>query len=407
MGEASIYARVRAGERPLYFAHVPKTAGTSFYAVLDRYFAERDICPWNTRNYLATEPRERWQGYQLYRGHFGWRLHELLDREPWMITMMRDPLQREISALHHGMRDLKMRANLPATLCEFVKLPDAHSRMANAYRDYLTRHEQGVPTEVWVASAKQTIDECAFVGLAERFDDSMALLAYKLGWWPSEDSVLQNVKPDAQRTPIPESTLEVIRDAVAPTYAVYDHAVQRFEREMSEMHSDLLRNRYRERSEAAPRVDNLLFRFDEPFCGGGWLAADPVARQEGVPMLWSGSGKESWLRLPLRTERDLMLQVHLGNAVDVEVLESLTLTVNGAPVPMTLKSITGRQVLATARLPADVLRRDSQETLLTFRVARTKSWHDLDPSSLDNQQRGVAFCQLKVEPCRVPATGSM
>jgi len=399
MGEASIYERVRSGERPLYFAHVPKTAGTSFYAVLDRYFAARDICPWTTSNYLATEPRERWQGYQLYRGHFGRRLHELLDREPWMITMMRDPLQREISALHHSLRDREAKANLPATLCEFVRLPDARQRMANAFRDYLTRHEPGVATEVWIESAKQTIDECEFVGLAERFDDSMALLAYKLGWWPSEGVVARNVRPATQRAPIPEDTLEIIRDVVAPTNAVYEHAVQRFERDLSEMHTDLLRHRYRERTALTPRADNLLFRFDEPFCGGGWLAADPVARQEGVPMLWSGPGNESWLRLPLRTDRDLSLQVHLGNAVDVEVLESMTLTVNGAPVPMALKSITGRQVLATARLPADVLRRDPHETLLTFRVARTKSWNDLDESSLDKQPRGVAFCQLKVEPC--------
>jgi len=403
MAEASIYERVRADERPLYFAHVPKTAGTSFYAVLDRYFPVARVCPWNTPDHLDAQPRERWQGYQLYRGHFGWRLHERLDRDPWMITMMRDPLQREISAIHHGMRDVQMRAHLPNTLCEFVRLPDARERMAKAYRDYLVRHHDGMSVEQWVEGAKQALDQCLFVGLAERFDDAIALLAYKMGWWPSEHVAPHNVKPDHQRVEIPADTLEILRDVVAPTNAIYEHAVQRFDRDLRDMHRDLLDQRYRDHGSDEPAVDHLLLRFDQPFRGGGWLSADQAASQHGMPMLWSGPGTESWLRLRLRTDRDLSLQVHIGNAVSQQVVESLALTVNGAPVPMTLRSISGRQVLGTANLPVDVLRRGDADTLLTFRVDQTRSWHQLDASCPDTLQRGVAFCQLKVEPSATTA----
>lgn len=402
MGEASIYERVRAGERPLYFAHVPKTAGTSFYAVLDNYFAADQICPWNTPDFLESEPREQWQGYQLYRGHFGWLLHELLEQEPWMITMMRDPLQREISAIHHGMRDVEMRKHLPATLCEFVRLPDAPGRMAKAYRDFLAKNVRGT-TDEWIHSAKQALDDCVFVGLTERFDDSMALLAYKLGWWPSEHVEPHNVKPKVQRDAIPEDTLAILREAVGPTYELYEHSVARFERDLRDMHADLLSRHYREQTMHAPRSDRLLLRFDEAIRGSGWHAIEPLTRQLGLPMRWTGPGNESRLHLKLRTDRALSLQIHIGSAVHEDVLSSLTLHVNGVPVPMSLRPISGRQVVATAELSPAVLRRDPCETVLSLRVASTRSWQQIDPTCDDTLPRGIAVCQLKVEPSPVAA----
>jgi len=89
---------------PLFFMHIPKTAGMSMRQYLNEQYHPEEICP-----------AERWQdlaggargvaSYRLVRGHFRYNLRELVAPGAHMLVVLRDPLRRTVSALRHLARD--------------------------------------------------------------------------------------------------------------------------------------------------------------------------------------------------------------------------------------------------------------------------------------------------------------
>lgn len=97
--------------RPIFFCHIPKTAGTSLRTAFERAFGPDEIVPQvaqirqNGGLYpsveavvatLASNPVP----VRLLRGHYHYSLHEALD-EPIKIVVLREPVARTISALKH------------------------------------------------------------------------------------------------------------------------------------------------------------------------------------------------------------------------------------------------------------------------------------------------------------------
>src|SRR5580698_4582373 len=95
----------RTGSRaPLFFMHIPKTAGMSMRQYLSNQYEADEICP-----------AERWQdlldlrrdvgSYSLVRGHFRYNLRQLIAPDARMLVVLREPLRRTVSALRHLGRD--------------------------------------------------------------------------------------------------------------------------------------------------------------------------------------------------------------------------------------------------------------------------------------------------------------
>lgn len=88
----------------IYFLHIPKTAGTSFYSFLDHHFQKEDIFPyltWNEmrRNYKSFEELRKLKKFKLIRGHFGFTSKFSKNRK--VVTFFRDPVTRTVSQLQH------------------------------------------------------------------------------------------------------------------------------------------------------------------------------------------------------------------------------------------------------------------------------------------------------------------
>lgn len=392
MAGKSPYQRVLDGERALYFNHIPKTAGTSFYAVLDQRFAAAATCPFVGGVHLNEEPKERWQGYQLYRGHFGMRLREKLDDDPWMITMLREPFAHELSSLRHRMRARRLYPEMPQTLAAALEHPVNQHALGMDYIGSLASGYASMSVEEQIATACRTLDRCLFVGVTERFDDSMALLAYTMGWPLPDDVGRRNERPKDQAQEVPEGVVAAIEQRIGPARAIYEHACARFARDLTAMHRDLLGRLQREELAADEPRSELLLRFDRPLVGTGWHA--PCHAHGEIPMRWTGPGKESDLELRLATDRDLDLKVHLGDVASEAIARSLTLAVNDVPVALSLSSMGGRQMLAAGRVPATALQRRQPLTRLRFGVDETVS----PASDGADPARGVAFCQLMLRP---------
>src|ERR1700723_3870236 len=83
---------------PLFFMHIPKTAGMSMRQYLDNQYPADEICP-----------AERWQDlldigrdvgtYRLVRGHFRYNLRQLAAPDARVLVVLREPLRRTVSAL--------------------------------------------------------------------------------------------------------------------------------------------------------------------------------------------------------------------------------------------------------------------------------------------------------------------
>ena len=183
------------------FLHLPKTAGTTLKTcIYDEYAVEdgwtrgwvRDgiyYFPYGFRK--AKRPRftravRETLGRDDVRavvGHFWFGLHRLVPRPSFYVTLLRDPVERVVSLYHHLLRE---EAELldGVSLHEFV----TELRLREVDNDQ-TRRIAGVEPpfgavdEAVLELAKRNLAErFAFVGVTERFDESLLALKRRLGW---------------------------------------------------------------------------------------------------------------------------------------------------------------------------------------------------------------------------------
>jgi hypothetical protein len=115
-------------DRALFFLHLPKTAGTSLRELLSCRFAPTDILA-----FLRSDSRELLSRklasvgrHRFVHGHMPYALVDRFERRPFVLTVLRDPVDRAVSAFHY------MRRMAPAVEQAFK---DGSTSAARA-RDY-------------------------------------------------------------------------------------------------------------------------------------------------------------------------------------------------------------------------------------------------------------------------------
>jgi len=248
-------AEERAPQVPtqVLFIHIPKTAGTTFTAVLDRQFEAEEICPAYYWRELLQIPRRELLGYSLIRGHFDYSVTELL-RDVRVITMLRDPVARTLSHYrymasldHHPLREVYAALPLPDVLED----PELSRNMANLQTALIGRDsdleqmrrqlaQEAPPIYPWenrpgarspsLARARERLSTVAFVGLQERFDDSLMLLADTFGWSPPEGVARLNATPEVEQgSPVSSEWIAAARQANPLDMELYEIAADLFE----------------------------------------------------------------------------------------------------------------------------------------------------------------------------------
>src|SRR5215204_3175629 len=89
----------------IFFIHIPKTAGVSFKAVLRDAFGKESICPIAYEADFFRRPSENLHHYRVFSGHHSYYLARILPGPLKILTFLRDPIRRAISAYTHVMRD--------------------------------------------------------------------------------------------------------------------------------------------------------------------------------------------------------------------------------------------------------------------------------------------------------------
>ncbi len=241
----------------LVFVHIPKTAGTTLRTILEAHFRpEETYQPYHTAELERVRPGEL-DAYRFVRGHLFYDvLRRLLTGTPTCITFLRDPIERTLSAYGHVKNHFDPREHVwtdGMDLEEYVySLPaqcdtNIQTRMLGAVLDCtdgvawpeaLRREmdEAVLGMHVRAADAMRVLDEIAFFGVAERFDDSLALLAHMLGLRVPQTSIRRNVALRRQaRDLAPRHVLDRLVELNQEDIELYSYAARTFETRFSQM----------------------------------------------------------------------------------------------------------------------------------------------------------------------------
>ena len=183
-------------QKPLFFLHLPRTAGTTIDAILERHFAPQEVLKvYDAQEYgkHRTHSQEELAGYRYITGHLlltGMAPPTFCDTEVDVFTLLREPIGRLVSEyrflrtwdknhLYHKLN----KGNV--SFGEYVSSETYSLKFRG--KNFMTRCISGrgfnasYPVAA-LATAKKNLERVfVFFGLQERFLESLLLLGDMLG----------------------------------------------------------------------------------------------------------------------------------------------------------------------------------------------------------------------------------
>jgi hypothetical protein len=404
-----------APDEALYFLHIPKTAGMTLSNILDDYFDESEIFPTHfmpdlslNRDILRSINDAR---YRLYRGHFNQYLFHLVRKPLSVVTILRDPIARTISNIRYGLDLAQSGENVfwlkngVLSFDDFMAHEELHRFQSNIQFDCLAGElrwleNQLLPlgikasetlTEDKLYIAQERLRSYRVVGIQERFDDSLLLLSYELGFPPPKEYANENVSARKRsKAELAPEHLEKLRAMNELDYELYETAVEIFEQrfqamcdhlnrlypdQIGDLHAQLdayYQQRLMESDAARWRVASqdaaLCYTFDRPLPGSGWHRREALPATETAPerlIRWTGPGDEATLSLGLPTAHPLQVRISVIDFVNTTARDILHLTVNDVEIPL-LMEMEEDTILYRGVIPHTVLAEEGKPQRLTL-----------------------------------------
>jgi hypothetical protein len=423
----------------LYFSHIPKTAGMTFRTIVEDQFHADEICPATLNAQLAKLPPESVRNYRLFRGHLGFiNLPQLLaGKEIINVTVLREPVARVISHYEYIRRmpgDPHYSAVKDMTLEEFSQKLTAGKVGKNIQTYHVAKTLQFDLDQLTPAGtleiAKQSLDRFAFVGLVERFQDSLFLLSYIFGWKPIINTRKENAaKSKKGLNEIPASTIEVIKENTSLDAELYTYAKEIFEQRFSQMVADLVARfgaecglepatteadlseaqlaklvdlHYQQRfaNLEKPSSTSYVYDFCLPLRGTGWQRRELPNNQPTYR--WTGPGTTSTLDLPVKVDVDtdflLEFRIICPQVTPPDILNSLTVKINGQPIAIDILHSDRGTRFFQGLVPKAYLNSRSPFTECSFTVNRVSSLNENNPLDPDTRPVGLAFNFVQLFP---------
>lgn len=244
---------MKTSKQVLIFLHIPKTAGSTFHNVLGKRYSSRETC--NVFGSRYSEPeierfingsRESKEHIRLLKGHMPFGLHNSMP-DPGAcryISVLRNPIDRVISQYYYikknsynPLHDAVERGGM--SIKEFVSsgisvgMNNGHCRFLNGDLDQFPFNEGG--EDLYERAVKNIENHFIWLGLTERFDESILLLSKQLNWkfWPNylRENVSKVRKPISD---IDASDIDEIRKYNEFDVKLYEYAERRLDSAISE-----------------------------------------------------------------------------------------------------------------------------------------------------------------------------
>lgn len=140
---------VNSSKKRFLFHHIPKTAGSTFRAILENLFLKDEVCPAEIPKELKEEYESGFDNYKLFGGHFSYgSISKYLDDAVW-VTFLRNPVERVVSHYYN-------HSNLQ-------RVPDTWKKRLDEtpeWKKYID-DVQGVSLTEWINHENQTVNSIA------------------------------------------------------------------------------------------------------------------------------------------------------------------------------------------------------------------------------------------------------
>ncbi|MCA8101775.1 hypothetical protein [Burkholderia contaminans] len=391
---------------PLYFNHIPKTAGTSVRHTLERVF-ETDCHNgyWFADDYLR-DSRERLGSYRLLSGHLAMLPMAMSDRAYRMITFLREPQVRAFSHFMHLQRQSVLP--WPKQLCEtsyeeFLFSPVAEYELLNFQArylglwspvDYFETKDRWFDRQLLrqryrnadiLRNAETALDHAWFVGLVESYEAALSQLSKKLGV-PLDTGAFHNAAPSRLASPeLSASGRARLAWLIEFDEILYERARRRGDAEVGD-DAPLVPN---------PEYFKSHIDFRSGFVGGGWHTPEP--REDGTGYCWS-SAKSAWLGFLAPWRGASVFCARLAAWVP-EDLGDLKVFANGVPVATDLSFSRGEDSTSFMSLfavvPADLV---DSHGLVKITLESKRMICPRDFGETDDRQLGVYVNWARLVP---------
>lgn len=335
---------------PLFFMHIPKTAGMSMRLYLGEQYPVHDICPivrW--ADLLGHEHELR--SFRLVQGHFRYNLRHLLAKDARMLVILRDPLRRTISALLHLQRDPNYHIDNAVakdlTLSEMIRHPELMRNQRNAQARFLCASMAPADDSAYLAAklpldpnadagdlddppdlqlAADRLTSIEFVGLTENIGAVVSTMAAEMNYHPPLYFPFINEGP-ARTDPLQglsDEDLAILRQYNDIDLQLYHYAARLIERRA--FNRDMGRLIRSGVYKVPPGSFEIPIGGIMP--GSGWYEPE---QENGVVWRWTGPSRYFTIEVPLRRDRDYRLVLIFGGERPPEP-SHLTAEVNDVPV---------------------------------------------------------------------------
>lgn len=251
---------------PLYFLHIPKTAGTTFSKFLAAHFKDDEVCSAHLWRQLIALPPADMSAARLIWGHFYSFLFMRLPTPTRYLVFLRDPIERAIShyahILSHEEHYFHRRALALGSFRAFLRDSETGTTVNNfqvrslaldldpqAIAETLTLEERSQgelerrlltspfdrPLTQMLETAKIRLKQMCFVGITERYDESINLFCNRFHWPSPGYSIPLNVNrrgPNARR--IGQDDLALLRRINQADCDLYAFACQLFASDLAD-----------------------------------------------------------------------------------------------------------------------------------------------------------------------------
>jgi len=473
------------------FIHIPKTAGTTFNAVIEPFLSGLSKYPHYLAENLLHVPLKDLRRYRFFSGHFSYEIFaDFIFPEGFFdLTLLREPISRTLSG-YRFMHQLLRRGGIPElpqhkeafelvkdlTLEEFLEhdeleivqnfinvqtvflgrslsnkvvisplqltsalmkdfqrlfrsqgrmtlyslLSELQRQMSDADRREFTQGTQHTLTV-----AQNRLEKIAFLGITEKFQDSLFLLSYIFGLRPSLDTTRLNITSLENRfSDLSPKIIDNIRNKVRLDLELYTFAQKLFQEHVTEMTQTLL-SRYGKKEHAALQLPlptevmmdllehhycqrrdgryrkktNALRKKHQYFLSDhleglfGWHPAEMFHKYGTVR--WSGPKLTSGFDLPCPKGVNVRISFCVLMGIKSEILDNLSLTVNNIPIILRYKKDPKGGFVFTGSIPQNAA--SSLFLRLEFSVPYAVAPCDITTDNKDPRPLGFLLNWVKLE----------
>lgn len=409
----------------LCFLHIPKTSGSTFTNIIDSYFDLQSIYPYQLWYDIENNTPPKFNtDYKLVRGHFEYGIHKIFPNKTVFITVLRNPIERTLSHYEHIRRNKPLADDRgrhihhqsSGTLEQLLTDQNNEvlfrdimgSYIASDYvsqeviyqmfgmkglikEDVFSLH-YGKQGSDLLETAKQRLSQFPFIGIAEKFEESLSLFYYTFGFKPQKNHTSLNVARK-NKTTLSKDLLDRIKELVKFDLELYEYATKIFDIRYSQMIKELTEKYYEpsfdylnakeviyqmlekhhlQRLPHHETVESMEFDMSNALLGTGWYGREFYPNTE-VVYRWMGPDVTSTIHVPLSKDNDVIIRFGVILAMAGDILQNLRLTVNEHPIKLDIINQNEFRTTLEGKVPKMFLNNGNYYTTLGLHVNRTVS----------------------------------